>query len=237
MKKVAETIIKLILVLTVGRTIGYFLPHIYYQGGTYLGTLASLLSNPLPTATGLIYGLSKDGEKIMKRTLVILSTLLLFTVGTTSVLHAWRGGPEGGMGYGSAPYGAVVLADPNLDLTTEQAAQIHALDEKYLREIKPLKDQLYSKGVELRSAWLQTTLDRININDLQKDVTNLRGQMWEKITAHRLNVLNVLTPEQRAKVQAYDARRAYGSGKGMRGRGGMTGFPPNPAVPITGGNK
>ena len=97
MKKVAETIIKLILVLTVGRTIGYFLPHIYSQGGTYLGPIVTLLSNLFPNATGLVCGLSTDGERITKRTLVILSTLLLFTVGTASVLHAWRGGPEGGM--------------------------------------------------------------------------------------------------------------------------------------------
>jgi len=235
-KRVAETIIRLILILTVGRTIGYFLPHIYSQGETYLGTLASLLSNPLPTATGFIYRLSTDGERIMKGTLVILSTLLLFTVGTASVLHAWRGGPEG-MGYGSAPYGAIVLADPNLDLTTEQAARIRALDEKYLREIKPLRDQLYGKSRELRSAWLQTTPDRNKINDLQNDVTNLRGQMRVKMTAHRLDALNVLTSEQQAKVQAYDARRAYGAGKGMRGRGKITGFSPDPAVPTTGGDK
>ncbi|MCX5908740.1 MAG: Spy/CpxP family protein refolding chaperone, partial [Deltaproteobacteria bacterium] len=205
------------LVLTVGRTIGYFLPHIYYQGETFLGTIASLLSKPLLAATGVIYGLSRDGERIMKGTLVILATLLLFTVGTASVLHAWRGGPEGGTGYGSAPYGAVVLADPTLDLTTEQAAQLRALDEKYLGEIKPLKEQLYGKGGELRSAWLQTTLDRNKINNLQKDVTNLRGQMQEKITAHRLDVLNVLTPEQRARVRNDGARHGHGHGKGMRG--------------------
>jgi Spy/CpxP family protein refolding chaperone len=173
----------------------------------------------------------------MKRTLVILSTLLLFTVGTASVLHAWRGGPEGCMGHGSAPYGTVVLADPNLDLTTEQAAQISAVDEKYLREIKPLKEQLYGKGRELRSAWLQTTLDRPKINDLQKDVTNLRGQLREKITAYRLEVLSLLTPEQQEKVQAYDARHGYGYGKVMRTRGHMTGTLPNPALPITGGDK
>jgi Spy/CpxP family protein refolding chaperone len=237
MKKVAETILKLLLVLTVGRTVGYFLPHIYYQGETYLGTIASLLSNPLLAATGVVYGLSRDGARIMKRTLVILATLLLFTVGTASVLHAWRGGPEGGMGYGGAPYGAVMLADPNLDLTTEQAARINALDEKYLREIKPLKEQLYGKGGELRSAWLQATPDRIKISDLQKDVANLRGQMREKINAHRLDVFNVLTPEQQTKVRAYDARRDYGAGKGMRGRGGMTGAPSNHAFPITGGDK
>jgi len=236
-KKIAKTIIKLLLVLSVGRTIGYFLPHIYSQGGTYLGTLASLLSIQLPTATGLVCRLSTNGERMTKRTLVILSTLLLFTVGTASVLHAWRGGPEGGMGYGSAPYGAVVLADPNLDLTTEQTARISALDEKYLRDIKPLKDQLYGKSRELRSAWLQKTLDRIKINDLQKDVTNMRGQMREKITAHRLEVLNILAPEQQAKVQAYGARNGYGSGKGMRGRGNMTGTLPNPAFPDTGGDK
>lgn len=153
------------------------------------------------------------------------------------MLHAWREGPDSGMGHGRASYGAFVLADPNLDITTEQAAQIRDLDEKYLREIKPLKDQLYSESRELRSAWLQTTLDRININKLQKNVTNLRGQMREKMTAHRQDVLNILNPEQKVKVQAYDTRRDYDSGKGMRGRGGMTGSPQNPADPITGGNE
>jgi Spy/CpxP family protein refolding chaperone len=236
MKRVAETIVKLLLVLTVGRTIGYFLPHVYSQGETYLGTIASLLSNPLLTTTGLIYGLSRDGERIMKRTLIVLSTLLLFTVGTASVLHAWRGGPEG-MGYGSAPYGAFVLADPNMDLTTEQAAHIRALDEKYLQESKPLKEQLYGKGGELRSAWLQTTPDRAKISDLQKDVTNLRSQLREKMTAQRLEILNLLTPEQQAKVQVYGAGRGYGYGKVMRTRGHMIGTLPNPALPITGDDK
>lgn len=62
MKKVAETIVKLILVLTVGRTIGYFLPHIYYQGGTCLRTLASLLR----TGYLLLPGSSTDCQRMEK---------------------------------------------------------------------------------------------------------------------------------------------------------------------------
>ena len=60
MKRVAETISKLILVLIVGRTIGYFLPYIYCQGGTYFRTLVTLLSKSVLTVTGLSYGLSPE---------------------------------------------------------------------------------------------------------------------------------------------------------------------------------
>jgi len=75
---------------------------------------------------------------------------------------------------------------------------------------------MYGMRNELRSAWLQTTPDRDKITALQRDATNLRNQMQEKMTAHRLDLFWVLTPEQQAKVHAYGAGRGVPKRAGYR---------------------
>lgn len=145
----------------------------------------------------------------MKKSLVLLSVLFLFAMGAMTTVHAWRRGPGSMMGYGSDCYGAGVLANPNLNLTEEQAARIRALDEKYLGEIKPIQDQFYDKRGELKLEWLQRTPDHSKINALQQEVTNLRNQMREKMTGHRLDVLKILTREQQAIMQDYRPGRGF----------------------------
>jgi len=73
---------------------------------------------------------------------------------------------------------------------------------------------MYGMRNELRSAWLQTTPDRDKIITLQRDASNLRNRMEEKMTACRLDLFQVLTPEQQAKV------RADGAGRGVPKRAG-----------------
>jgi hypothetical protein len=46
-KKIVETIVQLILILTVGGTIGYVLLNIFYLREIYLDTFKDLLSNRL----------------------------------------------------------------------------------------------------------------------------------------------------------------------------------------------
>lgn len=55
---------------------------------------------------------------------------------------------------------------------------------------------------------------------LQKEAQGLRDQLTDKRTAYRLEVRQVLTPEQQAKVQAYGTERGMarmGGGPGVRG--------------------
>jgi len=138
----------------------------------------------------------------MKKAIVILSALFLLTLGTakaepTGRGHMGREMMDNGPGY----YAARLFVNPTLNLTAEQIIQIHALDEKYAQEIKFIQAQLYSKGKALKSEWLQARPDRGQITAHQCDVTNLRNQMREKMTSHRTDVLEVLTPEQQAQMQ------------------------------------
>ena len=142
------------------------------------------------------------------------------TVITVIVLAAIVASPamahrEMGVVYGSGP-GSVadIAAVRGLDLTSGQTERINALREAHLNDIKPLQDQLFVKGGDLRRLWLARTPDQERIMSLQKEVQGLRNQLMDKLTAYRMEVWQILTPEQQAKIQA------YGPGSGMRRMGG-----------------
>jgi len=103
-------------------------------------------------------------------------------------------------------------------LTAEQTEKINAMREAHLKDIQPLRDQVYSKSKELRTLWLAATPDREKITALQKEAQGLRDQLTDKLTTYRLELRKILTPEQLAKVQA------YGSGRGMARMGGGPGM-------------
>jgi Spy/CpxP family protein refolding chaperone len=137
----------------------------------------------------------------MKKVIAILSALFLLTQGTAMAASAGRDRIDRGMmGYGKGYDCSSLTANAKLKLTEEQAARIRDLDEKYAQEIEPILEQLYSKGRELKSEWLQKEPDRGKIKALQGEAAKLRERMREKMAGHRADVLKVLTPEQRAHV-------------------------------------
>ena len=155
--------------------------------------------------------------KTMKKVMTVVAVIALAAI-VASPAMAYRGM---GAGYGYGPGNvADIGAARGLDLTTEQTQKINALREAHLKDIKPLQDQMYSKNSELRSLWLATTPNQEKILALQKEAQGLRDQLTDKITTYRLEVRQVLTPEQQAKVQAYATGRGMarmGGGPGMRG--------------------
>jgi Spy/CpxP family protein refolding chaperone len=137
----------------------------------------------------------------MKKTIAILSTLFFLTQG--SAMAARVGGERigrGMMGYGNGYDCSSLMANDKLILSGEQVARLRILDEKYATEIEPIRDQLYDKGRELKSEWLQTEPDRGRIEILQGEVAKLRERMRAPLASHRAEVLKVLTLEQRAHV-------------------------------------
>jgi protein CpxP len=85
-----------------------------------------------------------------------------------------------------------------------------------LKDIKPLHDEMFSKRGDLRLLWLEKSPDAAKIAAKRKEINSLRDQMEEKRDAHRLQVYNILTPEQRAKVQAFMSGAGHGMRHGMR---------------------
>ena len=123
-------------------------------------------------------------------------------------------------GYGSGPGNVEDIAEKgDLDLTAEQREKINTLREAHLKDIKPLQDRLYAGSRELRGLWLAKTPERESILVLQKEVQALRNQLMERITTYLLDVRQILTPEQQAKIRSHGPGRMMlrMGGPGMRG--------------------
>ncbi len=159
--------------------------------------------------------------------LAITFVALLAAVALTA--SAFAVGPGWGRGYGRGHhgggdcYGADLTAVPGVNLTTEQTGKINALREAHLKDVKPIRDKMYSKRGDLRLLWLQKNPDQEKINKIQKEIRTLRDQMEDKKDNYRLGVLKVLTPEQQEKLNSY--RPGRGFGPGMMGGAGLQSGP------------
>jgi Spy/CpxP family protein refolding chaperone len=102
----------------------------------------------------------------------------------------------------------------HLDLTSEQKAKIEALRLSFIKDIKPLQDQMFSERGDIRLLWMQPTPDKAKISSLRKDMRNINDQIEDRATGLRVDVFNTLTPEQKSKAKAFFF--VHGFGPGMR---------------------
>ncbi len=151
-----------------------------------------------------------------KLSMVFLAVLIATALTSTTFAYGWGGG--WGRGHarsacdGGPGYERDIQAIPDLGLTAEQTAKIREQREAHLKDVKPLHDKIFSKRGELKLLWLQKTPDREKITAVQKEIGSLRDQMQDKMTSNRLDMFNVLTPEQRTKFQAVAAERGFCGG-------------------------
>ena len=168
----------------------------------------------------------------MKKRMTVVAVIALAVIVAASAM-AHR---DMRVGYGSGPGNVEDIAkERGLDLTAEQREKINTLREAHLKDVKPLQDQLYVKGRELKGLWLAETPDRESILTLQREVQVLRNQLMDKLTTYRLDAWQLLTPEQQAKVRPYGPERRPARMRGPSLRGdhengrGMRGPMPPPA--------
>jgi len=131
-------------------------------------------------------------------------------------------GPGFGRGFGPGPgYGAGPFI-PNL--TPEQSARIQTLQQAHLQAIAPLQQELLAKGTELRTLSLNPNADPAVITAKQKEIWDLRSKLQEMGNNLRLQIREVLTPEQQAQFDTFGPRRGmgprmgFGPGMGPMGR-------------------
>lgn len=158
----------------------------------------------------------------MKKTLLIVGIALLALAVASSAFAQGRG-RMGGPGMG---YRCDITALPGLNLSADQVQKIRDQQNAHWKEILPLRNQMVAKRLELRQLWLQKTPDRARIETVQKEVQDLRGKLQANQTRYRFDQLNVLTPEQRDRVQAsnWGCPRMMGGHRGGP-KGGMMGGP------------
>jgi Spy/CpxP family protein refolding chaperone len=109
------------------------------------------------------------------------------------------------------PFGLLNL--PNL--TDDQRMQIQSLQIKHLKEVMPLETDMRIKRLELAMLWRAEKLDAKQIVAKVKEINELRNKLELARVNHRIEIYNLLTPEQRKAF-----RPGMGQGR-MRGMGGM----------------
>lgn len=88
----------------------------------------------------------------------------------------------------------------NVDLADDQRAEIRARYEAFMAEINPLRDELFTKKMELRQEWMKENPDQSEIVGKQKEIRAIQDFIEEKAIAYRLQCWRVLTSEQREKI-------------------------------------
>jgi Spy/CpxP family protein refolding chaperone len=104
-----------------------------------------------------------------------------------------------------------------LDLSAQQQDAIAALRVQQEEKLAPVRTKLDSLRVKLHAAWSAPNPNASEIQALHKQMDPLRQQLRQANVDLRLDVLEILTPAQRAKYT--QAMKNRGPGKGMRGRG------------------
>lgn len=148
----------------------------------------------------------------------ITLTLTAVALGLLLASQAFAWGPGSGRGNGYCREAGL----ERLNLTDDQKAKVEALQTANWKAIKPLREKMFDKTVELRRLWLQANPDKDKITAAQRELRTLRDEMQDKNTAMRLEIRKVLTPEQNEKLADMGWGRGPGFGPrgGMRGRGG-----------------
>lgn len=148
----------------------------------------------------------------MKKLATVLGIMLLVAVIAIPVSAR---GPVWGRDHGVGPghgygMGTEICKGFNLNLTAEQSAKIQSLRETHLKEVTPLRTQIFTKKAELKLLWVQNNPDKNKIMSKQKEISDLQYRMKEKSTDYRLEIHKVLTPEQRAQqLFSRSGKRSY----------------------------
>jgi Spy/CpxP family protein refolding chaperone len=129
--------------------------------------------------------------------ILVIALILAVTVMPASASRYERG-PGAVHGYGND-----ITAIPDLNLTVEQKAQITSLRETFVKDVKPLRDKLFSKRGDLKLLWRNNNPNKAKILAMQREIRMLRGQIQDRATVQRLAVRKVLTSEQRDKIKVF----------------------------------
>lgn len=107
--------------------------------------------------------------------------------------HGQRGGHRGDRAFAK------------LNLTDAQKAQMQALREQFREQNAPLFEQLRQARTDLKTA--REANDTARLESLRGSLQSLQTQFKAAKKAHREQLLTILTPEQRAQLEAAKAER------------------------------
>ncbi|MGI5862047.1 MAG: Spy/CpxP family protein refolding chaperone [Myxococcales bacterium] len=121
-------------------------------------------------------------------------------------------------GHGKGHWGRGLAS---LDLQPEQRERIKAMRAEMAERAAPVREMVKAKKAELRTLWMADAPDRNAILAKQEEILRLRRELRVARVDHRLALLQVLTPEQRAELikRMEDGPKQRRHGKHGRGFG------------------
>ncbi len=152
----------------------------------------------------------------MKKLVTVLGVLLLVSVMAYPVFArgpGWGRGCSGG-GQSGGPENCWRNQGSNPALAPEQQKELNSLDQKFNTETSTLRNNIWRKQNEMSLLLNGENPDTAKLQALQKDISEMKGQMAEKRLAYNLEARKL------APQGTYGG--AYGGGYG-RGRGGSRG--------------
>jgi len=99
-------------------------------------------------------------------------------------------------------------------VTPEQNEKLADLNRKFFDDTQELRSQLWSKRTELSAALSQANPDTAKVDELQKQISDLRSQLDQKRINYQLEARKI-APEASGPAYGY----GYGYGPQMRGYG------------------
>lgn len=106
------------------------------------------------------------------------------------------------------------------DLSDDQIDKLNNERQAFFEDTRELRENLYQKELELRSELARKDPDAKKAVSLQKEVSELQGQLGQKRVEHRIKMQKE-NPDLFAE-RGFGQGRGYGKGHGYgRGRGGM----------------
>ena len=130
-----------------------------------------------------------------------------------------------GRGRGKGKRGLGKRAAAALDLTTEQKVEIQKLRAEMIEDLAPTKAKLGELREQMRKLWEADNPSKKKIMAKHAEMDTYRNKIRARKVQFRLDVLNLLTPDQRAKLKQLKAKRGKRAKRGGRGgRGGGGGY-------------
>ena len=106
------------------------------------------------------------------------------------------------------------------DLSDEQREQLENLHIEHLKAMKPYRDQIAEKRVQLRTLSTAEKVDMGKVNAKIDEISALRTQMTKERAKHQQAVRDLLTEKQRVVFDSMPRKAGHFRGKGFReGRG------------------
>ena len=156
----------------------------------------------------------------MKRTLIVTTAVLILT-GAVIAQPRMGLGMRGNTGIYDQRMGRGYQV---MNLTEEQQNQVDALCTAHIKEMKPFYDQVAEKTVKLRTLNTSEKIDSKAIDKMIVEIGAANTEIARKQAAHRQNLSQLLTEEQRVIFNNRPLGRGMSMyGKGMRGGMGSYG--------------